>query len=451
MGKVKFLSLIAPVFLASLLAQAAEQSSITRSNPERQGRAWVQRVEAAAPVREGGRLLLRADFGSVVIKTGASDRMECRLLLRAYTANEAEARRYFANYDLGVRALENGAVYINGKLGGERQRSVSLGAEFEIKVPQRFNLDLETQGGDISVENALQGELRATTAGGDIRTADLSGPLRAETAGGNITLGDIGQRVDARTAGGSIRIGSVKGETTLETSGGEVIVGQIDGNLRAETAGGDVVIAGATGQIDAETAGGQIQIGETGGNVRAQTAGGSIRLQGARGRVVAETAGGSIDLFQLLGAVRASTAAGRILAQIVANKKTFGSSALETSMGDVYVYLPVDLPLNIDAAIDDAGGHQIVSDFPLTILGDKEEFMARSISGRGALNGGGETLRIRTVAGNIEIHKLDSRTLEQLKARQDAELKAWQERREAREQKHREREERQRARQQEPD
>src|SRR5207245_2685422 len=97
------------------------------------------------------------------------------------------------------------------------------------------------------------------------------------------------------------------------------------------------------------------------GSVRAETAGGSIRLQGARGRVVAETAGGSIDLLQVAGAVRASTAAGRILAQWLPDLRTFGASQLETSMGDVYVYLPLNLSLTIDAAIDAAAGHQIVS------------------------------------------------------------------------------------------
>jgi hypothetical protein len=88
-------------------------------------------------------------------------------------------------------------------------------------------------------------------------------------------------------------------------------------------------------------------------------------------------------------------------------------------MGDVYVYLPVDLRLTIDAAIDAAAGHKIVSDFPISIQGDQQEFAPRTIRGHGTLNGGGETLRIRTVSGNIEIRKLDARALEELKRRED--------------------------------
>jgi hypothetical protein len=147
-------------------------------------------------------------------------------------------------------------------------------------------------------------------------------------------------------------------------------------------------------------------------------------LQGARGRVVAETAGGSIDLLKIEGAVHASTAAGRILAELNGNKKTFGPSQLETSLGDIFVYLPDNLPLTIDAAIDSAAGRKIHSDFPLDIQGGKEELAPSTIRGHGALNGGGDVLRIRTVAGNIEIRKIDEASLRDLQQRMDGKWKA---------------------------
>jgi hypothetical protein len=164
---------------------------------------------------------------------------------------------------------------------------------------------------------------------------------------------------------------------------------------------------------------------------------------------VAETAGGSIDLLQLQAGVRASTSAGRILAEFNASAKNFAASQLETSMGDVYVYLPVGLSLTIDAAIDAAAGHHIVTDFPLSILGDKEDFGERTIRGHGTLNGGGEVLRIRTVAGNIEIRKLDARSLEDLKSREETNWSRWQERQSEKNERQREREQERRQRQRE--
>lgn len=441
--RTRFLLTIACAVLVSLNLRAVdptEQYSVKRSAPERHGRAWVERSEFTAPARQGGRLILRADFGSVVVKTGANDKVECQVVLRAYTSSESKAQGYFAGYELSGRRLEGGGVYVNGRSSGEEECSRSLGAEFDITVPSRFNLDMETQGGDIRVESPLQGEVHATTAGGDIRTGDVSGPLRVETAGGNITLGNIAQRADARTAGGSIQVGNVMGEAMLETSGGEIAAGHVGGALHAETAGGDIVIGGGGGAVVVETAGGQIRIGPTSGSVRAQTAGGSIWCQGAQGRIEADTAGGSIDLLRIQGAIKASTAAGRIMAQIDAIRKNFGASELDNSMGDVEVFLPPNLALTIDAAIEMAAGHQIYSDFPLVVQGGGEEFSEREIHARGDLNGGGEVLRIRAVNGNIEIRKIDSQTLEKLKERQDAEYRHGAARRAEKEHRQRKRE-----------
>lgn len=366
---------------------------------------------------------MRAEVGSVFVRPGPSDRLECRVRLRVYRASEAEARRYLKSYQLSLRAAEGSATLSGGFPHGRREH-VGLEVDFEILVPVRFNLDLETDGGNLEVER-LEGEIRAVTAGGDIRTGDVTGPLRLETAGGGISLGNIGQRVEARTAGGNIRVGTVKGDATLETSGGEIVAGRVEGAIQAQTAGGDIVLQGSSGPVVAQTAGGQIQLGEIGSSVRAQTAGGSIRLHGARGLVQVQTAGGSIDLFQLQGAVQAATAAGRILAEINADRKTFAASKLETSVGDVQVYLPPDLACTIDAVIDAAAGHKIISDFALTIQGDEEPFPPRTLRGHGALQGGGELLRIHTTMGNIEIRKLNSQALEQLKLRQKSFWKRW--------------------------
>jgi DUF4097 and DUF4098 domain-containing protein YvlB len=439
--KYRTLSILAMLVAGTCLAlEPADQGNVKRGEPQRQGNNWEERAECSAPAREGGRLVVRADFGSLGVKPGASDRVECHVHLRAYTSNEDEAKRYFKNYELTLRQLE-GTVYLTGRLPQQAHGHMSLGAEFDITVPLRFNLDLETKGGGIEVEK-LEGQLQAVTAGGDIRGGDLSGPVRVETAGGSIQLGSIAAPVEARTAGGSIRVGDVHGAAVLETSGGEIVAGLVQGTLRAQTAGGDLILRGASGPIEARTAEKQIQIGQSGGNVIAQTAGGSIRLQGARGRVEARTAGGSIDLLQMRNAIRAATAAGGILAQIDADLKTFAASELQTSVGDIQVFLPSNLPLTVDAAIDMAAGHKIVSDFPLNIQKEGEAFVPTKLRGEGALNGGGEVLRLRTVAGNIEIRKLDPRTLEQFRTRQESFWKRWQEHEERRQQKQQERQER---------
>ena len=410
----KRLQLAACLWLLVLPLEALGQSAVKRGNPVPHGAFWTETYEWSAPARPGGKLILRADTGSVGVTPGPGARLECHLLLRVFATSQERARRVFDAYRLTARLLEAGGVYLNAELPGGRNRDHTVGAEIDIKLPARFNLQVETQGGDIELEDSLQGEARLTTAGGDIHARDISGPSRVETAVGSISLGNLGARTEVRTAGGSIRIGNVRGDATIETGGGNIQVGEVRGTLQAETPGGDVRIAGATGPVMAQTAGGLIQVGPTSGTVRAATAAGGIRLRGTRGPVVAETQGGSIDLLELQSGVQATTSAGRILAEFDAHAKSFASSMLETSLGDVYVYLPPGLPLTIDAAIGAAAGHRIVTDFPLSILRSKENFTQSTLRGRGALNGGGQVLRIRTTAGNIEIRKLDARNIEDL-------------------------------------
>jgi DUF4097 and DUF4098 domain-containing protein YvlB len=426
----KLIAMVAPVFFWYGLAGRTNlyaQASIQRGTPQREGRGWVELATCEAPAHEGARLVVRADFGSITVKPGSKDQMNCQVHLRAYRPSEEEARRYFQAYELSLRTLENGDVVLVGR-STQRGEHQGLSVDYRVSVPLKFNLDLETQGGDLNVGN-LDGEFRGKTAGGDISSGDISGPVEVVTAGGDITLGNMGQRVEARTAGGAIHLKDVKGDAVLETSGGEIVTGVINGSVNARTAGGDIVLRGASGPVRAETAGGQIQIGQCQGSVKAQTAGGSIRLHGARGMVVAQTAGGSIVLFRLESAVRAQSAAGPILAEINANRSSFAASQLQTAVGDVKVFLPPDLPLTINAAIQQAFGHKILSDFPIRVQGDEQSFRQRSLRAEGELNGGGQLLRIDTVTGNIEIRKLDPKTLQQLKEAQKAFWKAWQERR----------------------
>lgn len=400
--------LILPLTLAAAtLPLAAQQPVVEQGAIERQGRVWVRQLTCEAPARAGGRLVLRADMGSVHVKPAADNRVRCRTEVRVWAGNEESARRLFRDFQLSVRILPEGGVSVRGRVPHSPRHMKIV---YEIQTPRRFNLDLETRGGNLRVAD-LEGQLQAVTAGGDIEAGNISGAVRAETAGGNISLGNVGQRLEARTAGGNIRVGDISGDAELETSGGEIIVGHIQGTGRAVTAGGDIVLRGASADITVQTAGGQIRIGDAGAGVRARTAGGNIVLDSVRGPIEVETAGGCIYLDRVDSTVQAATAAGTIRALITANAQSFGASLLQTSYGDVQVYLPSDLPLTIDAAIHNASGHKIISDFPLQIQDAGLRFRAEIVEAHGALNGGGQVLRLRTTAGNIEIRRLDTATV----------------------------------------
>jgi hypothetical protein len=415
------------VLLLSLPLAAAEGPAVRRGIPKRQGRFWVEFDQCFVPVRPGGRLVLHADLGSLTVLPGpAFQTLQCQVRLTSYTISEPEARASFDRAELSARRLGPDGAYIEFRHPQGRPMS-RLDASICVLVPSRFNLDLDTESGSIQVAD-LDGDLRAATAGGDIHAAGITGTARVQTSAGDIDLGNVNQRLDARTAGGSIRVGDVKGDAYLETSGGEIVSGVVGGSVRAQTAAGDILLRGVAGPVMVQTAGGQIQLGQCGGPVHAQTAAGSIHVDGARGRVEAETAGGSLELLRLMSGVRAGTAAGQIIAQIDASRETFSSSTLESSVGDLQVYLPADLPLTIKALIDNAAGHKIASDFPLTERRDAGDWGVGPVQASAALAGGGAPLNLHTALGNIEIRKLDPVSLARIKAYQQSFWRSWQER-----------------------
>lgn len=406
--------------------QAVDAPFVKRGEPQRDGDAWVEVAKCGAPAKAGGQLILRADSGSVKVSAGENDRVECSVRLRAFTPSEELARRILDRIELSLRQTEGGGVYMSETRSRGRQRGDRTAVEFQFAVPSHFNLDLDTRGGSVQV-SSLEGAVRAHTAGGSIHTGDVSGAVRVETAGGDIDLGNLGGDLIAQTAGGAIHVKNVEGGARLDTSGGLISAGMVSGSFRGETSGGDIVLRGATGPVIVETAGGQIQIGKCGATVHAQTAGGNIRLQGARGSVVAETAAGSIDLLNMESEVRAQTAAGRILAEIQANRESYAASSLESMVGDVQVFLPPTLPLDIRAVIEESFGHRIESDFPLRFDSGDMAFGHGPKRGDANLNGGGKVLVLRTAMGNIEIHKIDAHALQLFKQRQQEFWQRWQE------------------------
>lgn len=410
---------------ATLAAQGSPEVRVFRD-----GQAWEEEIRGVIKIPAGKQLRLRSDRGSVIVHVGEPGQVNYRIRKRAYDHDEERARALFRDFTVSVERTSTGVVFRGEQ---RRQRPVRDFSDFivryEITVPASYHADIETRGGKIEVKE-LGGSLRAVTAGGNIHAGDLGSQTTAETKGGDIGLGNVGGPLRAVTAGGDIRVESVRGRAVLVTRGGEIMTGRVEGSLRAETAGGDIYIRGALDDISAETAGGRIVIGESGGRVQAQTAGGRILIDSAAGPVEVKTAGGGIELTRIRKAVQAATAVGNIVARILGEAKQISDSSLETSFGDVEVYLHPELAVTIEAVIEIAAGHKIESDFPLKIegVGTGYGLVANQVRGSGELNGGGQRLRIRTVAGDIEIRKLTPQTLRRIEERQENYWKHWQER-----------------------
>jgi hypothetical protein len=83
---------------------------------------------------------------------------------------------------------------------------------------------------------------------------------------------------------------------------------------------------------------------------------------------------------------------------------------LETTVGDIVVYLPSDLGVTVKAAIELANGHNITSDFDgIKVSSEGGQWGPKEMYADGRINGGGPILKLHTTNGNIAIRRLKNR------------------------------------------
>ncbi|HXN24444.1 MAG TPA: TonB family protein [Candidatus Dormibacteraeota bacterium] len=387
-------------------------------------------------------------------------------------ARTANAREVLKQYILSVHSTPAGVQIVGEMPKGALRERVAgdfpllplVRVSYLISVPRDYSLDVLTQAGNIETPD-IKGTVTLLTRGGNIiagriglssaRTAPWnpasSGKLQArlETQGGHIFVSDVAGDLRAVTVGGHISAGNINGDAILHSGGGHIRAGEISGKTQIETAGGNISVQHAGGNVTASTTGGQIDFGEASGSVRAHTGGGGIRILHVAGPIQLETSDGSICLTRVQGSVRASTGSGTITAWInpvtapgappgprgtwraplrdatagaAGDKKVplapgqlvrlSAASQLESGQGDIIVFLPRQLAANIEATIEKAADHSIEADpeLPLKLIsqGSVGSRGGNTIRAEGALNGGGELLRLRTVSGNIRLKYFDA-------------------------------------------
>jgi DUF4097 and DUF4098 domain-containing protein YvlB len=396
--------LLGAFFVAvSLLALAFSENFLARGNPLTPAisasRLSSNRV-GMVPTRDGEHLRLVSDLGNIVIHAVDSGKVDYRVHLEA-SASEKNARQLLKNFAISARGASDG-VRINSQTGHESRGR--LWVTLEVNVPKNYSVDVSTGGGNIEADD-INGRVSLLTAGGNVTAGNIGGSAHLETNGGHITVKNVSGDLTANTGGGHITTGAVAGNASLRTSGGHIHVFSIKGSAHLVTGGGNVTLEHSGGELVAETSGGQIDVGEAAGLVRAKTSGGGIRVVRVSGPSDLQTGGGSIYLTQVDSAVKASTGAGGITAWFVAAPKQPGNCELQSSAGDVVVYLPRQLPVTIDAQIQMDDDHRVIVDpaFPLRVTYDDSQNSPRMIRAEGSLNGGGEILRLRAVEGNIRV------------------------------------------------
>jgi DUF4097 and DUF4098 domain-containing protein YvlB len=399
------------VGLLGVLAMLAPLALAQEAQMSREGGAWSQLVTGSLAGAKN--LRVKLDMGSVIVRGGKQAGIDYKLHMHSQASSEQDARHQFESYKVsayvkgdtawvvgewqGVHRIKVGSARLSVDTGSERKFS----GEFVINVPREIALvKIETEGGNIET-TGVSGHLEAESGGGNMHLDDIGGGARAETGGGSIDVGTVSGDIGLHTGGGSIEVHHANGKIVAETGGGSVEIISATQGASIETGGGGIEVRQCTGTVKAQTGGGSIDLGDIGGPAEIETGGGSIHLSSAKGHVHAQTGGGGIELYGVPSA-RVETGAGGIVVKFVKTGAPPNDSRLETSAGDITVYIAPDVALSVRASVDLGNGHHITSDFPdIHVASEGNQWGPRTLSAEGKLNGGGPVLKVRTTTGDI--------------------------------------------------
>ncbi|MGH9521461.1 MAG: hypothetical protein ACRD3E_02885 [Terriglobales bacterium] len=387
------------VTTVALLAMIAMPLMAQNGKIYREGGYWIE--EVTGTLSGAHSLRVHTESGSLNVQGGTQQDITYTARKRVRAGSEEEARRVLSAFRVSA-GNRNGMAYVEGSADGRNSRNFSV--DIDVTAPRDLeSVRAETDGGSIAVRN-IGGRVNAESGGGSVKLTDISGPVTAETGGGSVEVNNVTGELNLQTGGGSIKVNSAKGKLNAGTGGGSITIGDAQQAVTVQTGGGSIQVQNCGGEVRASTGGGSIDVGDVGGAAEVETGGGSIKLASAKGWVTASTGGGSIQLWKLSSGARAESGAGSITAEFLGVQK---ASTLETSVGDVIVYLSPNAKLTVNASVEMANGHHIIAkDFPdLKITSEGGEWGPRSYTATGTINGGGPVLRVRTTTGNIEFRK----------------------------------------------
>ena len=382
------------VGLVSMAAMFASLALAQESRAERSD-AMQGSLPAARNVR------IKVDMGSVTVRGGEQPNISYVLHSHSFSSDQGRGNRSGSFKISGY--TKGDTAWIVAEWDGRRPHRFS--GEFVIDLPRNTgSVKIQTGGGAVQA-TGIAGQVGIGSGGGKVQLDDIGGSVDVETGGDAIDIGSVGGDLRLETGGGNISIKSAKGQIKAETGGGNVLVMSGDSGAQVEAGGGNVEIRHCGGGIKASTGGGNITLGDIGGPAQISTGGGSIRLASAKGRVGANSGAGSIELFGVPSA-RVETGAGAITVKFISTGAERSDSMLETSAGDITVYIAPNVPISVRASVDLGNGHRISSDFPdIHVASEGDKWGPRTLNAEGNLNGGGPVLKVRTTTGDICFRK----------------------------------------------
>lgn len=310
-------------------------------------------LEESIPLDAGGSLRIDIDFGraeswnrgSIVVT--AHEEPEVRL--------EAQASGW-GTYGVELRVEgDEKQVALVGRVGAPLYALFGGPAlSVRARLPRGASLDVRSIGAPVELRGIL-GAVRAEARHEDVELIGASGPVEIVTARGNV------------------RVEEIEGDVRIRSSRGSLAVTAVNGHVDALTEYGAIRIARVT----------------RGATVRGERE--QIEMREISGAIRVASQDGAIDLTEISGPIEATSREGTIRARFTGDPE----GTLKSDSGRIHVELPSSARLDLDARTI-RGGLRLDGAFWL----EGELGKRRAV---GQINGGGESLRLDSRRGSIDV------------------------------------------------
>ncbi|HMN25218.1 MAG TPA: DUF4097 family beta strand repeat-containing protein [Ignavibacteriaceae bacterium] len=190
--------------------------------------------EKSFQISPGKKINIETDSGDIIVTTWNRSEVYVKIM-----GNQKAADKY----DFTFNTTPEEITVIAERKGGWNWFS-NVNIKIEIKVPENFNINANTSGGDIKI-GGVNGGIYLKTSGGDIWGDRFEGNFFAKTSGGDINLYCKNAKIEASTSGGDIELEytGINQGIELKTSGGDIDVkvpADFDAKAELKTSCGDV-------------------------------------------------------------------------------------------------------------------------------------------------------------------------------------------------------------------
>ncbi len=185
------------------------------------------------------------------------------------------------------------------------------------------------------------------------------------------------------------------GDLQVETSNGAIDVSSLNGTISVHSSNGGIKASDLSGTIEIGSSNGGIVLEAMKGTMNVSTTNGGIRASNLEGQCELSTTNGSVHVAGRFDGLNVSSGNGAVVARAEAGSKLSSAWKIRTSNAGVDLSLPTNLQANVDASTSNGS---VTVDLPNDVQGSHSKTEVR-----GAMNGGGPEMSIRTSNGSIHI------------------------------------------------